>query len=113
MRLVIPTLLILITATSALALGDEPARNPDDQKPPTFATDVLPFLQAHCFHCHGTQDGKDKADLTLSKYSDDLSVQQDRKVWDSVLHMLRTGEMPPMERKRPPGAELEAAIRSI
>src|SRR5881397_3340041 len=113
MRLASITLLILITATSTLALADEPARKPDDQKSPTFATDVLPFLKAHCFHCHGTEGGKDKADLTLSKYTDDLSVQQDRKVWDNVVHMLRSGEMPPMERQRPPAADVEAAIQSI
>src|SRR5688572_12697925 len=40
----------------------------------TFQRDVLPFIKAHCFHCHGTADGKNKADLSLSKYQDDLSV---------------------------------------
>jgi hypothetical protein len=100
-------LLILTLAT----LGGAPSLA--DEAPPTFAKDVLPFLKAHCFHCHGTEDGNNKADLTLSKYTDDLSVQQDRKVWDNVLHMLRTGEMPPMERKRPPAAEIEAVTTAI
>src|SRR5436190_6719296 len=99
---------------SAIALADDPiARKPDEAVPPTFAKDVLPILKVHCFHCHRPEDGKDKADLTLNKYTDDLSVQQDRKVWDNVLHMLREGEMPPMERKRPPAAEIEAVISSI
>jgi len=93
------------------ALGGAPALA--DEAPPTFSKDVLPFLKAHCFYCHGTEDGKNKADLTLSKYADDLSLQQDRKVWDNVLHMLRTGEMPPMERKRPPAAEIEAVTAAI
>src|ERR1044071_6289572 len=106
--------LISFAIASAATLADDPAaRKPDDKSPPTFAKDVLPFLKAHCFHCHGTEDGKNKADLPLSKYTDDLSVQQDRKVWDNVLHMLRAGEMPPMERKRPPAADLEAVIASI
>src|SRR5262249_20715570 len=80
---------------------------------PTYARDVLPFLKAHCFHCHGDAAGKNKADLALDKFNDDLSVQQDRKVWDNVLHMLRAGEMPPMERPRPPAAEIEAVTKSI
>jgi hypothetical protein len=100
-------LFILTLAT----LGGAPSLA--DEAPPTFTKDVLPFLKAHCFHCHGTEDGNNKADLTLSKYTDDLSVQQDRKVWDNVLHMLRTGEMPPMERKRPPAAEIEAVTTAI
>src|SRR6185436_1807610 len=91
--------------------ADEPARDAD--APPTFVKDVLPFLKAHCFHCHGNESGENKADLTLSKYTDDLSLQQDRKVWDNVLHMLRAGEMPPMERPRPPAAEIESVTTSI
>jgi hypothetical protein len=110
MRLTSLTLPIFLLVTSMPALADEPA---SIIKPPAFTTDILPFLKAHCFHCHGTEDGKNKADLTLSKYSDDLSVQQDRKVWENVIHMLQNGEMPPMERKRPPAAEIEAAIQSI
>lgn len=111
MRLASLGLSVFLGLTSVLALADEPARKVD--APPTFVNDVLPFLKAHCFHCHGTEDGKNKADLTLSKYADDLSVQQDRKVWDNVLHQLRAGEMPPMERKRPPAADLESVIQSI
>src|SRR5262245_6712338 len=113
MRLASLGLPIFIATVSAIALADDPAAPKAEKAPPTFTKDVLPFLKAHCFHCHGTEDGKNKADLTLNKYTDDLSLQQDRKVWDNVLHMLRTGEMPPMERKRPPAAEIEAAIDSI
>jgi hypothetical protein len=106
-------LLIFLATVSAIALADDPTAPKPEKAPPTFAKDVLPFLKTHCFHCHGTDDGKNKAELTLNKYTDDLSIQQDRKVWDNVLHMLRAGEMPPMERKRPPAAEIEAAIDSI
>ena len=97
MRLTCLTVPIFLLAVSVIALADDPAApKTDEKKTPTFATDILPFLKAHCFHCHGAEDGKNKADLTLSKYTDDLSVQQDRKVWDNVIHMLRVGEMPPM-----------------
>jgi hypothetical protein len=107
-------LLISVWIGSAAALADDAVpRKPAADAQPTFAQDVLPFLKAHCYHCHGTDDGKNKADLTLSKYADDVSVQQDRKVWDNVLHMLRVGEMPPMERPRPPAADIEAVTKSI
>src|SRR4051812_27907016 len=85
----------------------------EEAKQPTFGRDVLPFLKAHCFHCHGRESGDNKADLSLDKFKDDLSLQQDRKTWDNVLSMLRTGEMPPKERPRPPAADLEAVQQSI
>src|SRR5262245_19182627 len=114
MRLASLGLPIYLAAISMIALDDDPAAPKSDAPaPPTFTKDVLPFLKAHCFHCHGTEDGKNKADLTLSKYTDDLSIQQDRKTWDNVLHMLRAGEMPPMERKRPTAAEIEAVTTGI
>src|SRR5436309_15945225 len=114
MRLTSFTLPLLLLTASVLALADEPATTKTAaKKSPTFATDILPFLKAHCFHCHGTEDGKNKADLTLSKYTDDLSLQQDRKIWENVVHMLQNGEMPPMERQKPPAAEIESFIESV
>jgi len=102
----------LLGGVPALA-DDTAAPKPGDASQPTFHRDILPFLKAHCFHCHGTPDGNNKAELTLDKYKDDLSVQQDRKVWDNVLHMLGNGEMPPMERPRPPAADIEAVTKAI
>jgi hypothetical protein len=98
---------------ASTAPADDTNPTKDDEAKPSVARDVLPFLKAHCFHCHGRTDEANEADLSLSKYTDDLSVQQDRKVWDNVLHMLRKGEMPPMERKRPPAAEIEAVTAAI
>src|SRR5436190_21600615 len=107
-------LLISLTVASAIALADDPvARKSDDAAQPTFAKNVLPFLKAHCFHCHGTEDGKNKADLTLSKYTDDLSVQQDRKVWINGLNRPRAAEMPRMGRKRPPAEGMDKFVASI
>ena len=112
MRLASLGIMFWILAGTAAVLADDSAPpKADHPRSTNLAKDVLPFLKAHCFHCHGTEDGKNKADLTLSKYTDDLSVQQDRKVWDNVLHMLRAGEMPPMERKRPPAAEMRPSSR--
>ena len=112
-------ILTLLAGRSVPLRADGPAARPAnpaskaDADSPTFARDVLPFLKAHCFHCHGKPDGKNEADLTLDRFKDDLSLQQDRKLWDNVLHMLRSGEMPPKERPRPPAAEIEAVIKGI
>jgi hypothetical protein len=101
-------------ATCTLVCADEPAAAgaPAADKPPvTFEKDVLPFLKAHCYHCHG--NGKQEAELSLDKYQDDESVLRDRKVWENVQHMLRVGEMPPKERPRPPAGDIEAVLKSI
>src|SRR4029453_7949959 len=82
-----------------------------DKPTPTFDKDILPFLKTHCFHCHG--NGKQEADLSLDKYTDDESLLKDRKTWENVKHMLRAGEMPPKERPRPPAGDISAVLTSI
>ena len=55
----------------------------DEAPPPRPATgeesayrkDILPFLKAHCFACHG--NGKAKAELSFDKFTDDTSVLAD------------------------------------
>ncbi|MEX2176828.1 MAG: DUF1592 domain-containing protein [Pirellulaceae bacterium] len=106
-----------LSQVGSLSAGetDKPAAPPAgrqaDPSTATFAKDVLPFLQAHCYHCHG--NGKHEAELTLDQYRDDASLQQNRKVWDNVLHMIRSGEMPPKPRPRPMADEIEHATQSI
>src|SRR5687768_9386989 len=77
----------------------------------TFDKDLLPFLKSHCFHCHG--NGKAEADLALDRFKDGESVLKDRKLWDNVAHMVRSGEMPPKERPRPMADEIEAFLKGI
>ncbi|MFO0810109.1 MAG: DUF1592 domain-containing protein [Gemmataceae bacterium] len=86
---------------------------PAAKSPPaaSFAKDVVPFLTKHCYACHG--NGKKRADLALDKFTDDESILKDRKLWDTVLQMVRSGEMPPKEKPRPSAAEVEAVMRSL
>jgi mono/diheme cytochrome c family protein len=79
--------------------------------PPDFATAGVPFLTKHCVACHG--ETKKKADLVLHVYRDEASVLKDRKRWETVLHMVEAGEMPPPSRKRPAPAEVEAFVHSV
>src|SRR5262249_33206784 len=88
-----------------------PAAPAKDPTAVTFAKDVIPFLTKHCHACHG--NGKNRGDGALEKSRDDESVQKDRKLWESVLHMVRTGEMPPKDKPRPPAADIEAALKSL
>jgi len=125
-------LLVLALAPVVLALapalgwrGDSPVSRADDPPvgPPArlkgtgdsdhsaYQKDVLPFLKRHCFSCHS--GAKVRAGLSLDKYTDDASLVPDRKVWDTVRHMLKAREMPPPERPQPKAAETEAASAAI
>jgi mono/diheme cytochrome c family protein len=71
----------------------------------------VPFLQKHCLHCHGEKTRR--ADLALHLYRDEASILKDRKTWESVLHVVRSGEMPPKKRPRPDAAEVAAFLGSV
>lgn len=86
--------------------------DPPSAKGPSFQKDVVPFLTKHCYACHG--NGKKRGDLALDKYKTDEEVQKDRKVWEAIMTAIRTGEMPPKERKeRPSTAEVQAVLTNI
>src|SRR5689334_15238402 len=77
----------------------------------TYQKEIRPFLAKHCFACHA--NGKAKGDLSFDKFMDDMSVFNDRKLWDDVQQMVQSHEMPPDKRPRPDPAEVEAVLKSI
>jgi mono/diheme cytochrome c family protein len=77
-----------------------------EMRPPFVA-----FLQKHCLHCHGEKTKR--ADLALHVYRDEAVVLKDRKTWENVLHVVRSGEMPPKKRPRPDAAEVAAFLGSV
>ena len=95
----------------APATGDPPAAAKAEAVAPGYRRDVLPFLKAHCFSCHG--NGKAKAGLSFDKYTDDASVAADRKTWEGVRHMIAAREMPPPERPQPRPADADAAAKAL
>jgi Protein of unknown function (DUF1587)/Planctomycete cytochrome C len=68
-----------------------------------FQESALPFLEKHCYECHGGK--KTKADLDLKQIRDDGRLLQDLKLWRGVLHQVNTGEMPPTKQPVQPTPE--------
>jgi mono/diheme cytochrome c family protein len=101
----------LVLRSAELPPAPPPRAKPLDPGRSIYQKDVLPFLKAHCFNCHG--NGKAKADLSFDKYSDDASVASDRKVFESVRHMLKAREMPPPERPQPKPADVEVVTKAL
>lgn len=107
-----PTFASFLCAALAVSFANQLAFGADVA--PDFAKGGRPFLEKHCLMCHSGKEPK--AELSLEAYRDGPSVVRQRKVWDTVLRMIATGEMPPKERPRPTVAEAEAFadhVRSV
>ena len=63
------------------------------QTPP--ADSLRPFLSGNCYACHNSQ--AKTAGLDLETYASRMSILEDRATWESVLQMLKSGQMPPEE----------------
>jgi hypothetical protein len=84
-------LLVILGAFAAPDLrGAEPAA-------PTFAADVRPLLESHCFKCHGAK--KKSAEVDFSVIQDEKSILRARKVWRRSIAQLEALEMPPKDAK--------------
>lgn len=97
---------LVAPAAGPSARGDDAASvaGPARQMDQRLGHDVRPFLEAHCYQCHG--NGKHKGDITLDQFKDFASVLKDRKTWQSVQDVLEQHEMPPKKQKQPPPEEL-------
>ncbi len=76
-----------------------------------FAKEGMPFLKQYCFECHSGD--QPSAGLSLDSYKDNISLIKDHDVWDRVLGMLDTNQMPPAESDQPPMEELDAFIQHV
>ena len=88
-----------------------PRMQAQEKTSPILDKKLTAYLSKHCFSCHGPE--KKKAGIALHIYKDEADVLKDRKRWQSVLHMLTAGEMPPPERTRPKLEDTEAFIAGI
>ena len=79
------------------------AANPGGEETSSFSQEGLPFLEKYCFSCHA--GAEPAAELALNAFSDDLSLIENRDVWDRVLDMVTTGFMPPSESEHQPTIE--------
>jgi mono/diheme cytochrome c family protein len=80
----------------------------EDQAPAAKAYNdqVRPFLARHCLECHGPE--KTKGKLRLDQLAPDFATDAGRERWQAVLKRVRTGEMPPKAKPRPPEQEVQA-----
>ena len=97
---------ISITFTVALLLGGGALA-----EAPPFSQVGVAFLEKHCVECHGAK--KQKADLALHEFRDDLSVLKARRRWKEIVEMVRAGDMPPEKQPQPDAAERKQFLESV
>ena len=78
---------------------------------PDFAKEGVPFLEQYCFGCHAGD--QPNANLALDAFKDNLSLIKNHDVWERVIDMLTTNQMPPVDSDQPPLEELEAFIQHV
>ena len=71
-----------------------------------YPDEIRPLLAKHCYPCHGNQ--KAKAKLNLEAFVDEAAVLKARKTWKKVYDQVQAREMPPEERPKLSGPELDA-----
>lgn len=69
------------------------------------------FLEQYCFDCHAGDQAE--AGLAFDTYQDKLSLIQDYDVWERVLDMLETGQMPPDGNDQPTIEEADAFVQHV
>ena len=85
--------------------------NPGEKDTTDFSKNGALFLEQYCFSCHaGAQPA---AELSLDSYTDNHSLIEDRDVWDRVLDMVETTQMPPEDNEQPSLEESEAFVAHI
>ncbi len=82
-----------------------------EKSTPDFAKEGIPFLKQYCFDCHAGD--QPSADLSLDAFKDNPSLIKNYDVWERVLEMLETGQMPPADADQPPLEELESFIQQV
>ena len=89
----------LLAGQPGLCVGDE------------ALTRLKPFLQEHCYDCHGAE--KQKGDYRFDTLGTDLRRLKTLEAWQAILDQLNLGEMPPEKRPQPGLAETEPFIEAL
>ena len=84
---------------------------PRDTAANTPLQNLKPFLQKHCYSCHGPK--KQKNDLRFDTLKTDLSKIENLEIWQEILDQLNLGEMPPEEEPTPDPKQTKQVIQTL
>jgi hypothetical protein len=61
----------------------------------SYTEDIRPLLEEYCYRCHGEE--KQKGDVQLSSFHNKRMILKEHKLWQEVIHMVESEEMPDEE----------------
>ncbi len=76
-----------------------------------FDSDFQPLIEKYCSKCHSGE--KVKGGVDFSKYRDELAMQRDPKIWQTVVRQLREREMPPENKPQPTDEERQKLVAFV
>jgi hypothetical protein len=88
--------------------GDPVPQAPAETLDQRFASQLRPFFETYCFHCHNPK--KKKGDLDLSRDFGVAAIAGNPRQWEQVAARLHDQEMPPEDAKQPRAEDRQAAI---
>ena len=101
-------LCLLIVASLPLpCIAAEPV--PFDVLGTEYARDIKPVLKQFCLNCHST--AKQEGELDLERFAALADVRKGTRVWQKVVEMLDTNEMPPKDATPQPTAAQKKQLR--
>jgi hypothetical protein len=100
---------LLLVAGSGHA-DKKPAQGAESPKQADYPSQVRPFLEKHCFSCHG--ESAAKAGLRLDNLAAEFTIEK-AHVWTKVLDRLESGDMPPKKRPQPAQADRALVVNWI
>ena len=84
------------------------AGTPGETDTSDFSQNGALFLEAYCLSCHAGDEPA--AEVSLDSFTDNQSLIEDRDIWERVLDMVATGQMPPPDSERFPTIETSEAF---
>lgn len=91
----------------------EPQEVASDPAAYQFKKDLGPLLEEYCIRCHGEKRQKAELNLEVFLGEDEISLIENRKLWEKVAHALISREMPPEDKPQPTEEARAAASEFI
>ena len=98
--------IIALTSAALVAMSNltAPAQEPAwDALGATYKSEIRPLLKQYCQRCHSGK--QPEAEIDLEHFAALDAVRKSPRIWQKVLEMLDTAQMPPMDAKQPSAAE--------
>ena len=76
-----------------------------------YEKQIQPFFRDYCFKCHGPTNTK--GNISLHSLGGITSSDQNLDSWESIVEILKFGDMPPIDEPQPQDEEVQAIISWI